>query len=49
MNPLNLYTVYRLDRPDNARGSGIIVYVNINYNSLCMIEFVTNGIELLCI
>ena len=49
LNPLNLYTVYRLDRPDNARGGGIIVYVNINYNSLCMTEFVTNGIELLCI
>ena len=49
LNPLNLYTVYRLDRPDNARGGGIIVYVNINYNSLCMTEFITNGIELLYI
>ena len=48
-NPLNLYTVYRPDRPDNAHGGGIIVYVNINYNSLCMTEFVTNGIELLYI
>ena len=48
LNPLHLYTVYRQDRPDNSRG-GIIVYVNITYNSLCMIEFFTNGIEILCI
>ena len=49
LNPLHLYTVYRLDSPYNARGGGIIVYFNINYNSLCMTEFLTNGIELLCI
>ena len=49
LNPLHLYTVYRLYRTDNARGGGIIVYVNINYNSLCMTEFFTYGIELLCI
>ena len=49
LNPLHLYTIYRLDLPDIARGGGIIVYVNINYNSLCMTKFVTKGIELLCI
>ena len=32
LNPLNFYTVYRIYRPDNSRGCGIIVYVNINYN-----------------
>ena len=46
LNKLNLYTVYRLDHHDNAHGGGIIVYVNINYNSLCMTDFFTNGIEL---
>ena len=39
LNQLNLYTDYRLDSPDNARGYGIIVYININFNSLCMTEF----------
>ena len=34
LNSLDLYTVYILDRPDNARGGGIIVYVNINYTGL---------------
>ena len=49
LDPFNLYNIHRLDRPDNARDGGIIVYVNINYNSLCMTEFFTNGIELICI
>ena len=48
LNPNDKYTLYRLYRNTNTRGGGILVYVNIHYNTY-QINLSNNTFELICI
>ena len=48
LNPNDKYTLYRLDRNTNTHGGGILVYVNMHYNTY-QINLPNNTFELICI
>ena len=48
LNLNDTYTLYRLDRNTNTHGSGILVYVNMHYNTY-QINMPNNAFELICI